>query len=243
LFFFLTLLICAEAFQLPVSAYTSTNYRSTIDILDIDIAPSATPKVPRQQQPNEAPKQTQAIPNRTNQQAPREEAVDEVKRYFSISLSAGDLDFGVIDPTNPVIRTHQITVSAGNTHGYTLLGYENHTPQAANKSVFIHDTSCDDGTCTETTAAPWLNTLTYGFGFRCDKAGNDVTSCMPEFQKPEHFKQLGDVSKQESGAFVLRSAVPGQNSQARITYKLNIPGTQAKQAYTNALVFIATPRF
>ncbi len=34
-----------------------------------------------------------------------------------------------------------------------------------------------------------------------------------------------------------------KNSQARVTYKVNVPGTQQPGIYSNAITFIAAPTF
>ncbi len=228
-------------------AQVHTNNSSTIFIEGIDIAPTSTPKPPRGSggkllptttlNQHEAEESQSVVPHPN----PQEQKPPEEKKFFSLRLDQSDVDFGPIDPTNPVIRTHRFVLDPGNATGYSLFAYANH-PLMKQEEVFIPDTTCDDGQCTQAVARPWEDTLTYGLGFRCDETEND-TFCSPDFLNQQHYRQFADVAKQETGMQVIRSLGTNKPVNARITYKVNVAGTQEKGTYTNALVFIAAPGF
>lgn len=158
---------------------------------------------------------------------------------FTFSLSESVIDFGILSATNPVTRNTILTVR-NPSGGYNVVGYENH-PLLAPSGSRINDTTCDNGSCSEITSALWTNTLTYGFGYRCDNViGND---CDLGFATADYFKQFADVSKKEHPQTIMTGTVPGQKRQGKVTYKVNISGTQQPGTYINTITYIAAPGF
>jgi len=222
-----------------VHAFTATDFNSSIEVSEIDIAPTYAPAPKKQQEVRTAPPSTEqpSLPS-VRQNRP----LGPSKAFFSLSFTSLEADFGTVDPTNPVIRTQQIKLNPGDNNGFSLFLYENHPLQINNSQNFIPDTTCDDGKCTEQKASLWDNTLTYGFGFRCDSQKKENSPCAPEFNNQQFYKQFADVTKKEAGAQFLKTNQISGPLEVRMTYKLNVAGTQAKGRYENSLVFIAAPR-
>lgn len=158
---------------------------------------------------------------------------------FQFSISSTLVDFGTLTPTNPVTRTQTLTISNGSANGYTVTASENHPLIVDSTGAVIPDTTCDGGTCTETTSAAWSNTLTYGFGYRCDDISG--TDCASGFTTGTYYKQFADDSASETEQSVMTGANVGRNKQVQITYKANISGTQPGGLYRNVITYIATP--
>jgi len=201
----------------------------TIDQGSVDIIPFATPTkpattgyTPLQARPLEGGGTNYTV--RSNDFTP-----------FSLSISNGVIDFGKLSATNPVIRTSDIAITSN--RPYTVFAIQSN-PLRLNERITIPDTTCDNGSCSETTAAPWTNTLTYGFGYRCD--GN--TNCQPDFKDNTYYRQFPDNTKKEIPQVILQGA-EGKNADAKITYKINISGTQQEGAYDNIITYIATPSY
>lgn len=234
------LLVTSAASPRLSQAFTAVNPDSRLDINSIDIAPTSTPIPTLKPRRKPTPKIV-----RPAKHAPSVTHGDKLlpeKTFFNFSLSSQAVDFGTIDATNPVIRTHTMKLEPGTARGYTLLAYENHPLQITDeKQSFIPDTTCDDGNCTESIASLWQNTLTYGLGFRCDE-DEGTNHCMPEFRDQQSYKQFADLGRKEPGATVL-SATGEETIESRLTYKVNIPGTQKPGRYANVLVFIAVPGY
>lgn len=182
---------------------------------------------------------------------------------FSISLSSDIIDFGTLSPTNPIIRTVDLSIGSPSVYGYSVIVFENQAlttiPPASKTFIqhlsetthelntpsekgagFIPDTTCDNGRCNAQSAAQWANTLTYGFGYRCD----DVTGidCDREFKNPNFYKPFPNIEKDHSLQSIM-AGIGGNNKEARISYKVNISGTQTEGIYTNVVTFIAVPNF
>lgn len=160
---------------------------------------------------------------------------------FSFAISSLLIDFGTLNPANPVTRTNVLTVSNGSSSGYAVTAFENHQLLVPSTGALIPDTTCDSGTCNTTTSSAWINTLTYGFGYRCDNVSG--TDCATGFTSTDNYKQFADASVSETPQAVMTGQNVGRNKKTQITYKVNISATQPAGSYTNVITFIATPTF
>ncbi len=160
---------------------------------------------------------------------------------FSIYLSPLTIDYGTLTPTNPIVRTSQISIINGSASLYSVYIYENH-PLSLNQSMTsIPDTTCDNGTCSETNSDSWDNILTYGFGYRCnDIIGN---GCIPDFSNATNFKQFADISKAKIPQPIINTVLPKTDTQASVIYKVNIDKAQPSGVYKNSITYLALPHF
>ena len=157
----------------------------------------------------------------------------------SLTVSQSLIDFGVLTATNPVIRPLLLTVQAG-FDGYQILTSEDH-PLLSASAATIPDTSCDSGTCTSTTAAPWTNILTFGLGYRCNNLSGD--DCVSGFSDPYAFRQFSNAAKIQTPAQLMAGTSGTDPRQSEIFYKVNISGTQKPGGYSNTVTYIAVPNF
>lgn len=157
---------------------------------------------------------------------------------FSFSVSDIQKNFGTLSPNSFSSTSSTLTVSAGGAGGYQVTASEN-TPLSTNGGVdTIPDTTCNSGTCTETTAAVWNSTSTYGFGY--NMSGDDVPA---GFSDSTYFKQFADRSNSEAPQIVMSSVEAGDERVATITYKVNVSNTQAAGVYRNIIQFTAVPAY
>lgn len=161
---------------------------------------------------------------------------------FSVSLSLETVDFGSLSPTNPIIRTVDLSIYSLSAYGYSILAFEDHplqmNPDASGAN--IPNTTCDNGRCSHENPQEWTNTLTYGFGYRCD----NVTgfNCNSSFSKPNFYKQFADNSNSMPPQSVM-AGIGSKNKDVRLSYKVNISGNQPQGIYSNIITFIAIPNF
>ena len=156
---------------------------------------------------------------------------------FSFSISDLTIDFGSLTPGTPATATNVLTVSAPGA-GYAISVFENHPLKNVDGDE-ISDTTCDDGSCSESSASPWTLSSVYGFGFNL--SGDDVAS---DFVDGTYFRQFANFEAGgESPQVIMSSSQAGKNRQATVTYKVNISGSQAAGNYSNYLVFVATPSY
>jgi len=167
---------------------------------------------------------------------------------FSFSISNISIDFGTLIPQTPVTRDATLTVKAGGAGGYSITAYENH-PLAVNGDPNISkiaDTICDSGPCSESAGGPWTDPSTYGFGFNV--SGDDASTAFSGGK----YKQFADFSSSETPGEVMSKGevtwdYPNNTwpweSEAIITYKVNVSGVQEAGYYYNNIVFLAVPSF
>ncbi len=173
------------------------------------------------------------------------------KAVFSISVSNTLIDFGTLSPTNPVTRNATISVTNLSAPSFTVSASQNHQLLSPKNGAIIPDTTCDKGICSQTGAATWSNVLTYGFGYRCDNLsillrGRGGRSCLRNdlsfYFNQNFYRQFSDASKSEKAAAIMNGD-KGRNQKATITYKVNIPSSQAPGVYTNSITYLAIPTF
>jgi hypothetical protein len=161
---------------------------------------------------------------------------------FSISISPKIVDFGIISPTNPVIRTVDLSVNSPTAYGYSVLVFENESPLATSsaRAISIPDTTCDNGNCSAEIAAEWTNALTYGFGYRCDNiTGMD---CNQVFSKTNFYRHFSNLTFNDDPQSIM-SGIHTGNNKIRISYKINTSVSQPKSVYGNIITYIAVPNY
>lgn len=152
---------------------------------------------------------------------------------FSFTISDLLVDLGTLTPSSFSSDSNTLTVSAPG-QGYSVTTYEINRLKSA--SNYIPDTTCNAGTCTETSAEVWTSTAAYGFGYNA--SGDDVAA---DFTDSTYFRPFPDDSAAENPATVMTRSSAGRDRATTITYKANIDGTQAAGNYTTGIIYIATP--
>jgi len=158
---------------------------------------------------------------------------------FSFSISDLSIAFGSLTPQALTTDTNVLTVGAGGTGGYQVLAYEDHPLRLdTNSNVNIANTVCDNGNGTKTSAEVWQQTSTYGFGF--NMSGDDIPT---DFTDSTYFRPFADWETDGAGEEVMASSAVTKSSQATVTYQVNVDTTQEAGNYSNAIVYIAVPRY
>jgi len=157
---------------------------------------------------------------------------------FAFTISDLSIDFGTLTPSTFSSLTNTLTVSSGGAGGYAVTANEDHPLQLQNTATNIPDTTCDLGTCSETTAGVWTNTGKYGFGY--NMSGDDVPAA---FINSTYYKQFANKAGLETSQVVMQNSNVGKNRVATVTYKVNISPTQSAGDYDNSLMFLATPTY
>lgn len=161
----------------------------------------------------------------------------------SLRLSLENLliDYGELEATNPIIRSTRITINSTENSRFTVLAWQDHALSGQDGSV-IADTSCDNGSCTEVTAAPWQTPLTYGFGYRCENV--EGQPCEKNIASDHtRYKQFADASIKEKEQKILRSTNLTNRYTADMIYKVNIPASQPPVGYSNTVSYLLVPGF
>lgn len=240
-FTFICLLEFSSVALFPGHAYadTSANDNWSIEIKDINITTDTVIK-----DKNTQPAITQPPPGThsgTNYTIKSGFEDLQSPAPFSINVSNSMVDYGPLSPTNQIYRTSNIYISNTDTKRFAVIAYENHPLLTTGSNTFIPDSTCDNGSCSEVTSAIWANTLTYGFGYRCDNV--NYNDCPQGFDQTDYYKQFSDYSKNETGQAIMSGNFPALNHETQITYKVNISKTQPLDSYSNTITYIAIPGY
>ncbi len=152
---------------------------------------------------------------------------------ISFSLDSDQISFDPLAPTNPLTRAQNLTLKSASIPSamISLIQDQLFTDFVNNQ---IPNTSCDNGTCTLKKSDLWSNTLTYGFGFRCE--GTFV--CEKAFTENDAFRPL---PLQDSEAFDINYPISTDIDHLRYTYKLNVAGSQPRGTYRSNIRYIILP--
>lgn len=183
----------------------------------------------------------------------------------SVSATATSIPWGHFTAANTfVYAAQQLTVNTNASSGYTVTIDEDDqmgrnggactgTAPSANDYTFgsatcIRDTTCD-GTCSESTAANWVNATSYpGLGYSlASQSGSDAPFFYNEKTRVWSAKQLADVSgvgaAAETPASIMSNSGPVSGSSIYVCYKITIPGNQPAGYYYNMAKYTATATF
>lgn len=181
-----------------------------------------------EEEPTSTPQPTQTTPATTPSPTP-----PPIVSYGESEIHFSDdfLDFGPLSPTTPVIRKLTVMVK-GEYFPFTLYQQLDHN-LLNDPGQMIPQTSCDNGSCSETQASIWDSTLTFGLGIRCD----NITGlyCPDDYIEKNTYRPLGTNSQ-----IIASGSVNGQ-ANFTLTYKLIVPGTQPQGRYEANPTYILVP--
>lgn len=199
---------------------------SSIQIQSVEFSdeqPTPTPQVVKQPTPENKPLFTVS-----------KEYPVSAKNTLQLFLSDRLIDFGQLSPSNPINRALSIKFNNASLPTSGVFAWEDHPLEQPNGSV-IPDTTCDNGSCSESIAAPWTSELTYGFGYRCELS--DGTSCLSQDTEPTTYKQFSNYSASEPFALIT------QAKESKIVFQVNTAGAQQDGVYTTSITLVANPGF
>lgn len=117
----------------------------------------------------------------------------------------------------------------------------------------IKDTTCDTGSCSESTKGTWKTATNNGFGYSLENVtGTDATflynntdgGCSTNSSPYFCAKQIADMQASETKQTIMSKSGSGTaSSKINVCFRLSISTTQPPGYYTNKLKYIATARF
>lgn len=170
---------------------------------------------------------------------------------FTFSISDNTINLGSLLPDTPSTATTNLSVSFGAAGNYQVTAVEEGPLQTMGGEV-IDDTSCDSGSCDETTAAAWTSNSTYGFGYKM--SGEDVpatfttcgANCYRRFANSQALPTAETpvvVMSSNNVTVDLTSKPKDIIHQSTVTFKANVSGNQAAGSYQTVINFVAIPTY
>lgn len=156
---------------------------------------------------------------------------------FEIKSSSDFIDYGQLYPTEPIIRNLTLSALSKWPYGFYLTTHQNYPLKSSANT--IPNTSCDNGSCTQSLAAGWNSILTYGFGYQC-RPINGVT-CAHQ-NKDNSFLSFANKNEGQTPEPFFSSNTTKEAVKATAILKINTPKSQSKEIYQNTLYFVAIPK-
>lgn len=215
----ISMLLAFPKQQVYAAISEGSQYR--IEQQSIDVLPYQTPTtVPKKEQPAvEYAQGRNFIVSTTTPQG------------FTLTIPALSINFGKPETTTPIVRTSSLMIDSSTP--YIILGSQDHPLTAG--MLILPNTTCDNGSCSESIASLWESNLTYGVGFHCD--GKNI--CPNDFQK-NYFRPFSDRSQGYRPQIVM-TGKKGKNQKGTITYRIVTSATQQEANYQNTIQYIAMP--
>lgn len=157
---------------------------------------------------------------------------------FAFSVSPTLVDFGTLTPNIPVEKEVRISISNGNSIGYTVKVAQNQ-PLTTSVGAEIPDTVCDppealQSPCTKTTASLWKLNTSYGFGYKMN--GKTISK---DLLKDNYYRPFASTRKNEQPNIIMESHAKKVVDQSTMTLKLVVSQNQPVGQYKNVISFTA----
>ena len=162
-----------------------------------------------------------------------------------VTTTATSVPFGGMSLNSFKTLAQNLTVSTNASSGYVVTSSENDQLGLGGATTpFIPDTTCDGGTCTESTAAEWDTATNNGFGYSLENV--DAASIAFEYDTSGdtfRSKQFADITGAETPQTIFSSTTVANAENAYVCYRLSVGATQAAGDYENQITYTATGTF
>lgn len=162
-----------------------------------------------------------------------------------VTTTATSVPFGGMSLNSFKTLAQDLTVSTNASGGYVVTGQENDQLGLGGATTpFIPDTTCDGGTCSESTAAEWNTATNNGFGYSLENV--DAVSIAFEYDTSGdtfRSKQFADITGSETAQTLFSSTTVANAENAYVCYRLSVGATQAAGDYENQITYTATGTF
>lgn len=159
-------------------------------------------------------------------------------KNFSFIISDLTMDLGELTDGAFGTDSHTMEITTRGAGGYTIYAYELHPLRHKNSSNIIANTTCDAGTCTNSSAGIWANPNIAGFGFNIQ--GDDIPS---DFVNNTYFRPFANDEAAEAMQPVMFSPNIAVKRTSTVTYQAAKAGDTAAGEFETAVVFVAVPGY
>lgn len=165
-----------------------------------------------------------------------------------ITTTALSVPFGTMSLNTFVNGAHDLNVSTNADYGYAVTASEDdQLGKDGGTTPFIADTTCDGGTCTQSTAANWATATNNGFGYAIENVDAATISGTyngyNEFARTFSAKQFADIAGSETPQTIMSSTTTANSEDVYVCYRLSVGATQEAGDYENQVIYTATATF
>jgi hypothetical protein len=161
-------------------------------------------------------------------------SADDGATVNGVATTATSVPFGIISPNSFYQGCQDLIVSTNAGNGYSVTVQESSVMRTADGRFSIPDTTCDGGTCSESTAAAWTNATKNGFGHTCFNQLNH--DCNAAYSSGTNFRQVANMAAGETAQSVMSSSTAA-TATGRVKYRLSAGAAQAAGTYTTIITY------
>ncbi len=173
-----------------------------------------------------------------------------------VTTTAYSVPWGTISTANSFLNAGQgITISTNAASGYAVKVEENDqmgkdgvacVGASAGESVnCIKDTTCDSGTCSESSTSSWATATNNGLGYGLENisGSHNAFSYGSGLGTGISARQFPDQEASETKQTVMSHTGPVSGDAINVCYRISVSGTQPAGTYFNVVKYTATPIF
>jgi hypothetical protein len=157
---------------------------------------------------------------------------------FEFQLSKTNIDLGTLIINQHNTDSHTLTISSSSNYGYTIYAYEEHPLKLQTGPDTVPNTTCNAGSCTNSSAQLWTTQTVHGFGYNI--SGHDTPA---DFVSTNYFRPFADRSLAEPMQAVMSASTRVTDRVATVTYKAGVDATDAAGAYSTGVSYVAVPKY
>jgi hypothetical protein len=169
-----------------------------------------------------------------------------------INTTPTAVSYGTVNTEDFYDGCQSLTVSTNANSGYTVTIQETDQLTDPSTGSQIPDGNCD-GSCNETTSAPWNTDTNNGFAY-CMKDINGDAAATAQPVNWASSKQCGNASQSfmiipeknvdnPDTADIMKSNEPVSGDNSYVGFRLSVDAAQQAGSYSTTIIYVATPRY
>lgn len=158
-----------------------------------------------------------------------------------VATTATAVPFGVLALNTFRTGAQTLTVSTNAVSGYAVTAIENERmSNLAASPSYIPNTTCDTGSCTNTSSAAWATAASHpGFGYTVA-----ITSGTPTIAPTApSYQRFSSAAATETPFQIMSNATTANAQAVDVCYKISVDATQPAGNYENQITYTATASF
>jgi hypothetical protein len=159
----------------------------------------------------------------------------------NVTTTATSVPFGVLTLDTFKVGSQKLTVSTNAASGYAITAIENERlSNLAATPSYIPDTTCDSGTCTETSGSTWATADSHpGFGYTLAIVSGTPTIA----PTAPNFSPFPSLAGTEAPFQIMSNDGIASSQAAYVCYQISVDATQQAGNYENQVTYTATASF
>lgn len=165
-----------------------------------------------------------------------------------IGTSAPYVAFGTLQISDFIDAAQKLGAATNAASGYSVTTEESREMRLIGATgpiagTTIPDTTCDDGTCTESVGSGWTSPDYNGLGYSLENVTGSPASFTYNTGSDFLARQFPNIGNGETAYEIMSSTSPSNLEEVYVCYRITISAIQQAGTYENDVTYIATANF